>query len=169
MKFFILAAFLLTIPVFGQPVVSPEVHPDHTITFRLMAPNAKEVLLHCEGIGNAMMQRADHGLWTFTTRPMDPDIYVYSFSADGLHVIDPNNSFLKYNLLNTDSQVEVPGADTLPWQINDVPRGVLHRHYYKSAVAEDERDFIVYTPPGYDPKAGKRYPVLYLLHGYSDD
>jgi enterochelin esterase-like enzyme len=27
----------------------------------------------------------------------------------------------------------------------------------------------VYTPPGYDPTSGKRYPVLYLLHGFSDD
>jgi enterochelin esterase family protein len=35
-------------------------------------------------------------------------------------------------------------------------------------VASDERDFFVYTPPGYDPASRKRYPVLYLLHGYSD-
>ena len=28
-------------------------------------------------------------------------------------------------------------------------------------------DFYVYTPPNYDAK--KKYPVLYLLHGYSDD
>jgi enterochelin esterase family protein len=27
----------------------------------------------------------------------------------------------------------------------------------------------VYTPPGFDAKSGKKYPVLYLLHGYSDD
>lgn len=33
----------------------------------------------------------------------------------------------------------------------------------------DEREFYVYTPPGYDPSAGKRYPVLYLLHGFSDE
>jgi enterochelin esterase family protein len=26
----------------------------------------------------------------------------------------------------------------------------------------------VYTPPGYDPVAKKTYPVLYLLHGFSD-
>jgi enterochelin esterase family protein len=71
--------------------------------------------------------------------------------------------------LNTDSEVHVPGPKSLPWEINDVPRGQLHRHYYKSAVAEDERDFIVYTPPGYDPSARKHYPVLCLLHGYSDD
>jgi enterochelin esterase-like enzyme len=33
----------------------------------------------------------------------------------------------------------------------------------------DDRDYYVYTPPGYDPAAKKTYPVLYLLHGFSDD
>jgi len=27
----------------------------------------------------------------------------------------------------------------------------------------------VYTPPGYDPRGKQTYPVLYLLHGYSDN
>ena len=165
----LLAALLFAVPAFAQPIVSPEVHTDGTITFRLPAPNAKEVQLHCEGVRNSAMQKDDHGVWTFTTEPLEPDIYVYSFSVDGLRVIDLANPLLKYNLLNTDSQVEVPGPLSLPWEINAVPHGQLHRHFYKSAVAGDERDFIVYTPPGYDPKAWKRYPVLYLLHGYSDD
>ena len=169
MKYLFLAAFLLSLSVTAQPVISPEVHPDSSITFRLLAPNSKEVQLHCEGIKNSVMQKDVHGLWTFTSEPLEPDIYVYSFNVDGLHVIDPNNPFLKYNLLNTESQVEVTGSNSLPWQISDVPRGELHRHFYKSAVAGDERDYIVYTPPGYDPTARRHYPVLYLLHGYSDD
>lgn len=168
-KLVLLAALLSAFPTFAQPVASPEVYADRTITFRLPAPNAKDVQLHCEGVKNSAMQKDDHGVWTFTTEPLEPDIYVYSFSVDGLHVIDPANSLIKYNLLNTDSQVEVPGPSSLPWEINDVPRGQLHRHFYKSTVAGDDRDFIVYTPPGYDAKARKKYPVLYLLHGYSDD
>ena len=169
MKRILFAAFLSALPGFAQQIVSPEVHSDGSVTFRLPAPNAREVQLHCEGVRNSAMQRDEHGVWTFTTEPLEPDIYIYSFSVDGLHLIDPNNSFLKYNLLNTESQVQVPGPKSLLWEINDVPHGELHRHFYKSAVAGDERDFIVYTPPGYDPSARKRYPVLYLLHGYSDD
>jgi enterochelin esterase family protein len=53
--------------------------------------------------------------------------------------------------------------------LNDVPHGEVHRHFYRSEAANDQRDFYVYTPPGYDPSAKKTYPVLYLLHGYSDD
>jgi enterochelin esterase family protein len=76
---------------------------------------------------------------------------------------------MKYNLLNTESQVHVPGPPSLLWEMNDVPHGELHQHFYKSVVAGDDRDFIVYTPPGYDPRAWRHYPVLYLLHGFSDD
>jgi enterochelin esterase-like enzyme len=64
--------------------------------------------------------------------------------------------------------VHVPGPATLPWEINDVPHGVIHRHLYRSAVVGGDRPFLVYTPPGYDPAAKESYPVLYLLHGYSD-
>jgi enterochelin esterase family protein len=57
----------------------------------------------------------------------------------------------------------------LPWELNDVSHGVVHHHFYRSAVANDERGYFVYTPPGYNPEAKNVYPVLYLLHGYSDD
>jgi enterochelin esterase family protein len=152
----------------AQVLVSPEVHADKRVTFRLRAPNAKEVVLRCEGTKGGAMQKDAQGVWSITTEPMPPDIYAYSFSVDGLKVIDPANPLLKYNLLNTDSQVHVPGSATLAWEINDVPHGVLHRHLYRSAIVGDERPFVVYTPPGYDPAAAQLYPVLYLLHGYSD-
>jgi enterochelin esterase-like enzyme len=166
---FLALVFSLASPAFGQRIVSPEVTPDGRVTFRLQAPQAKEVRLHCEGLDDVALQRDDQGLWVYTSQPLEPDIYAYSFLVDGCRVIDPNNPLLKYNLLNTESQVHVPGPLSLPWELNDVPHGEIHHHFYKSAVAGDERDFYVYTPPGYNPKAHKRYPVLYLLHGYSDD
>jgi len=114
------------------------------------------------------MEKSEQGVWSATTGSLEPDIYAYSFSVDGLRMIDPTNSLLKYNLLNIDSQVHVPGPPTLAWEINDVPHGVLHRHLYRSAILGDERPIVVYTPPGYDASAKRTYPVLYLLHGYSD-
>ena len=76
------------------------------------------------------------------------------------------NAAMIPNLLNKSSLLHVPGP-SLPWEVSAVPRGVLHRHFYRSRVVGDDRDFYVYTPPGYDPHESKRYPVLYLLHGYS--
>jgi enterochelin esterase-like enzyme len=152
-----------------QVVRSPEVHPDHRVTFRLRAPNAKEVFLDREGAPRQPMQKDEQGIWSITTDPLEPDLYGYSFVVDGVNLFDPSNPVIKPNLLFTSSAVHVPGPASLPWEINDVPHGTVHRHFYKSGVVGDQRDFYVYTPPGYDPKASKRYPVLYLLHGYSDE
>jgi len=161
--------FLCAASLFSQPIISPEVHSDRRITFRLKAPNAETVRVQCEGLQATNMQKDAQGVWSFTCEPMEPDYYGYSYFVDSARVIDPSNPLFKYNLLNTESQVHVPGPASLPWELNDVPHGQLHRHFYKSKIAEDDREFIVYTPPGYDPAARTRYPVLYLLHGFSDD
>src|SRR5215471_1008535 len=152
------------------PVVSPEVHADHSVTFRFRAPNAKEVTLGLEGRERPIpMQKDDQGVWSATTEPLDSDFYGYSFIADGVRLMDPSNQLMKPNLLGVSSEVHVPGPATLSWEVNDVPRGVVHHHFYHSGVVGDDRDYYVYTPPGYDPRASQTYPVLYLLHGYSDD
>jgi enterochelin esterase-like enzyme len=151
------------------PVNSPEVHSDRTVTFRFRDPNAKEVLLSRAGSTRVPMQKDEEGVWTVTTDPLEPDFYSYSFVADGVGLIDPSNPGLTPNLLNTTSVVHVPGPQSLAWELNDVPRGEIHRHFYRSAVVGDDRDYYVYTPPGYEPNGKKLYPVLYLLHGFSDD
>jgi enterochelin esterase-like enzyme len=152
-----------------QRIISPEVHPDSRVTLRLRAPNAQKVMLAREGAEPIAMQKNEEGVWTVTTDPLEPDIYGYSFVADGVDLFDPSNPYIKANLLYTQSLLHVPGPASLPWELNDVPHGVVHHHFYRSKVVGDERDFFVYTPPGYDPKAPKTYPTLYLLHGYSDD
>jgi enterochelin esterase family protein len=152
------------------PVVSPEVHPDNTVTFRFSDPNAKSVLLRLEGQPKPVgMEKDDQGIWSTTTAPLSPDYYGYSFVADGVGLIDPSNWLLKPNFLNPSSQVHVAGPASLAWELNNVPHGEVHHHFYRSAVAGDDRDYYVYTPPAYDSKAKGTYPVLYLLHGYSDD
>lgn len=150
------------------PIESPQVHADRRVTFRFRAPNAKEVLLSREGAQRIPMQKDDQGVWSVTTEALEPDLYGYSFVADGVSLIDPSNPGMKPNLLSTQSVVHVPGAG-LPWEVANVPRGTVHHHFYKSGVVGDDRDFFVYTPAGYDPAAKKHYPVLYLLHGFSDD
>ena len=152
------------------PIISPEVQSDRRVTFRFSDPNAKEVAVSIETLGKPLpMQKDDQGVWSVTTEPLEPDYYGYSFVADGVNLIDPSNYLMKPNLLNTQSMVHVPGPPSLPWERNDVPHGVIHRHFYRSGIVGDEREYYVYTPPGYEAAGLKRYPVLYLLHGYSDD
>ena len=116
------------------------------------------------------MQKDEQGIWSATIGPLQPDTYGYSLSVDGVGLIDPSNQLMKPNLLNTESAVHVPGPPSapLPWEVADVPHGQIHHHFYRSKIVGDDRDFYVYTPPGYSAAARQDYPVLYLLHGFSD-
>jgi enterochelin esterase family protein len=164
---FVAGSFAQTPPA---PVVSPEVQSNNRVTFRLRAPNARGVALSLEGaVKDQPMQKDEQGVWSVTTEPLAPDFYGYAFVADGVHLIDPSNFLMKPNILFTESQVHVAGPASLPWEITNVPHGEIHHHFYKSGVVGDQRDFYVYTPPGYDLRAKQTYPVLYLLHGFSDD
>ena len=132
------AAFAQTQPA---PVVSPEVQADNRVTFRFRDPNAKAVVLTREGGPRLPMEKDEQGVWSVTTDALEPDLYGYSFVADGVSLIDPSNSLLKPNLLSTQSQVHVPGPASLPWEVSAVSHGVVHHHFYKSGVVGDERDF----------------------------
>jgi len=152
------------------PVQSPDVHSDGRVTFRFRDPNAQRVVVNVEGAKEPLVMRKDEGgVWTATSEPLAPELYGYSFNADGVQLLDPSNSSLKPNLLAVTSEVHVPGRSPMPWEPAAIPHGVLHHHFYKSNIVGDNRDFYVYTPPGYNPGVNTLYPVLYLLHGYSDD
>jgi enterochelin esterase family protein len=158
-----------TVPLAQPALRSPEVAADGRVTIRIAAPNAKTVTVGIEGSPAQPMHKDDKGIWTITTDPLEPDYYGYSFNVDGSRVLDSANAGLVPNLLNPRSLLHVPGDRSLPWEVNDVPHGTVHRHVYTSAIAGDTRDLLVYTPPTYDAAAPTRYPVLYLLHGFSDD
>jgi enterochelin esterase-like enzyme len=161
----------------AAPVVSPEVHADNREIFRLRAPNAKEVSVQIEGASKPLaMQKDEEGIWSATSEPLAPDYYGYAFLVDGVAMFDPSNSATKPNFLYRSSELHVPFASSNSsdssapaWEIADVPHGEVHHHFYRSKVVGDERGYFVYTPPGYDPRGKQTYPVLYLLHGYSDD
>jgi enterochelin esterase-like enzyme len=157
-----------TAPEMPKWLTTPEVHSDNSVTFRFLAPNAQEVKLEREGAEPLAMQKDDSGVWSVTTPPLTPDYYGYSILVDGVRMLDPFNHLLVPNFLTPGNAVHVP-APGASWEVTDVPHGEIHHHFYKSAVASDDRDYYVYTPAGYDPSARKTYPVLYLLHGFSDD
>lgn len=162
---------LTTIVVAQQPlaIVSPDVQFDGKVTFHLLDPNAKDVKLQLEGEPKPLdMTRDDSGVWSLTFGPLAPQIYGYIFIADGVLLMDPNNPVIKPNLIQPENMVHVSGTSPTLWEVAEVPHGVVHHHLYKSKLVGDQRDYFVYTPPGFDPRARMKYPVLYLLHGYSD-
>ncbi len=153
-----------------QVIQSPDVAGDGHVTFRLRAPNAQRVAVNIEGAKAPLVMNKDgEGIWSVVAGPLAQDYYSYSYLVDGVRLLDPSNPRLVPNLLSPSNYVHVPGPDAQPWDTSDVPHGTVHHHFYRSSVIGDNRDFYVYTPPGYDASASLRYPVLYLLHGFSDD
>ena len=150
------------------PAPSPEVHPDRTVTFRLRAPNAKDVKVAGEWPGGATALTNNDGVWSATLGPLEPNIYGYSLTVDGLSMVDPNNPWVKPMRAARTSVLEVPGEPPQLWEFQPVPHGTVHEHVYFSKSLNTKRRFHVYTPPGYE-KNSKNYPVLYLFHGSGDN
>ena len=163
--------FLAFATTAAAQIQSPEVHADRRVTVRLRAPNAREVLFVRDGAAPAPMVRDSAGVWRHTTEALEPDIYPYTFRVDGVAIPDPQNAEMKPVFLASVGQslLHVPGPDSLSWELRDVPRGAITEHFYTSRIIGDRRNYYVYTPPNYDPRGAVRYPVLYLLHGLSDD
>ncbi len=149
-------------------VCSPEIHADGRVTLRYFAPAAKQVNVSSNVTAiNQPMSRDEQGVWTVTVGPLPADTYSYSFDVDGAHVIDPVNRNTK-PWLWMESMIEVPGEKPAAHQLQSVPHGQVHLHWYDSPRLKQTRRLLVYTPPGYGD-SGTTYPVLYLLHGCGDD
>lgn len=180
-------ALLIGVTMFAQqalwgtaPVVSPEIHDNNTVTFRFKAPKAVRVQLtgdflpvqknaKFETPGIVDLKEGQEGVWEYTTpEPLKPELYSYSFIVDGLRMNDPANVYLIRDV-STLTNVFIIGGDRADfYKVNPVPHGTVSRIWYDSPALGLERRMTVYTPAGYET-SGKRYPVLYLLHGMGGD
>jgi enterochelin esterase-like enzyme len=164
----------------GSGYRSPEVNANNSLTFRLLAPNAKsvrvltdmpklgEVTVH--GSAGYDMVKGENGIWSYTTPPLPPSYYQYWFIVDGLTTPDPMNTFVRPATGTPGvykSVVGIPGKEAEFMMFRDVPHGNLTEHHYMNKENKTARRVVVYTPPDYNT-SGKSYPVLYLLHGFND-
>ena len=170
--------------LWGIPtLISPEINPDNTVTFRLLAPDAQKVQVtgdflptqtiktpygEFDGPGYGEMIKNDKGVWEYTSPVLAPELYSYSFVTDGLKMNDPSNV---YQIRDTGSITNVfliggEGADN--YKVNKVPHGSVSKVWYNSPALGMDRRLTVYTPAGYE-SSDKRYPVFYLLHGMGGD
>jgi len=155
----------------GQPV-SPEVNVDHSVTFRLMAPEAQKIQVTGdflpEGQRVADMLKDDKGVWTMTTEPLKPELYMYNLLVDGVKVNDPQNVYAIRDVNNLFSIFLVSGGQADLYCVNNVAHGNISKVWYDSPTANMKRRCTVYTPAGYET-SGRKYPVFYLLHGMGGD
>lgn len=155
----------------GPRIVSPEIHPDHTVTFRLLAPKASEVTLSGSWTGatNLPMAKDEKGVWSATIGPLGVQLWGYWFTVDGVKALDPGNAEIQRDGSRFDNLLMISGPEDAMWDFKDVPHGTVHEIWYPSPTLKlERRRMYVYTPPDYE-SSKKRYPVLYLLHGAGGD
>ena len=191
-RFLFLSAMLLVCAMtFAQqalwgaaPVVSPEIHDNNTVTFRLKAPKAVKVQVtgdflptqkiktpfgEFDGPVVADLKEGKDGVWEFTTpEPLKPELYSYSFIVDDLKMMDPSNVYMIRDVATVTNVFIIGGDRADLYKVNKVPHGTVRRMWYNSPALGMDRRLTVYTPAGYET-SGKRYPVFYLLHGMGGD
>jgi enterochelin esterase-like enzyme len=156
----------------GPALRSPEILDDQKVTFRLRAPNATDVTVNGDwpqGRG-VKMTKDEAGVWSATVGPLTPELWAYTFSVDGVSLLDSANSNILRDGTRYSNFVIVDGALSDTYQIKDVPHGNVSLVWYDSPTlpGASPRRMYVYTPPGYD-KTSDKYPVFYLLHGAGGD
>lgn len=176
------SAWWLIVPLFaqqsiygGSEILSPEIHEDRSVSFRIQATEAKEVRLTGDWMpaegwspGSVLMERDENGLWAHTTGVLEPELYGYAFLLDGVRTNDPNNVFVSRDIATNTNILLIPGEQADLYKVNDVPHGSVTRRWYHSPGLDMNRRITIYTPPGYE-SSRKKYPVLYLLHGAGGD
>ena len=159
-------------PARAAPVVSPEINADRSVTFRLRAPNAKQVTVRGQWAKDPLvLVRDEAGLWSATASAdsIAAGVWEDSFNVDGVAMIDPGNTAIKPMREPRTSILHLPAATPAPWDFQNVPHGTVHQHSYLSKSLGRAREVWVYTPPGYEAGDTAKFPLLVLQHGSGDN
>lgn len=157
-----------------QTIVSPEIHANNTVTFRLRAPKAVKVEVtgdfgKMDAAVTVELKEGENGVWEYTTpEPLASELYSYTFIVDGLRINDPSNVAMIRDVASVMNVFIIPGTPGDLYSVNDIPHGTVARRWYNSPALEEQRRITVYTPPGYE-SSNQTYPVFYLLHGSGGD
>ena len=144
----------------------PQVNSQGRIKFRIVAPEAKSIGVTFRE--STEFVRGEDGAWIGYSRPLDEGFHYYALKIDGAEVPDPN-SMMYFGANRWGSGVEVPAHDRDFYAVKDVPHGQIRELLFPSKSTNSHRRAFVYTPPGYDAESEKRYPVLYLQHGFGEN
>ena len=152
----------------GQPY--PMVNSQGYARFKVNAPNATSVIvsLGLGGSGGTVLRKAEDGSWMGTTAgPMDEGFHYYHLTVDGGVLNDPGTENF-YGSTRWESGIEIPAHDRDFYAERDVPHGNVQQILFWSKSTNQLRKAFVYTPAGYE-KNKKKYPVLYLQHGWGEN
>jgi len=144
----------------------PRVGEDGRTYFRVYAPDAQKVEISFRG----EMKKGEDGFWTLASEgPEVVGFHYYQIIIDGVSVADPNGKPF-FGMGKWVSGIEIPEKDGAYYKPKeDVAKGSVREEWYYSAIRNEWRRSLVYTPAEYDRKPEKKYPVLYLQHGMGEN
>lgn len=146
----------------------PQVNSQRYARFRVVAPGAQSVKVSL-GRGGTQLTKGEDGAWTGTTpNPLDEGFHYYHLTIDGGTFNDPGTGNF-YGSTRWESGIEIPAHDQDFYALKDVPHGHVQQILFPSPSTKTSRRAFVYTPPDYEKDSNKRYPVLYLQHGWGED
>ena len=150
----------------------PQVNSQGYARFRIIAPEAKSVVVSL-GLGGTKggtpLSKADDGSWMGTTAgPLEEGFHYYHLTIDGGVFNDPG-TLNYYGSTRWESGIEIPAHDQDFYALKNVPHGKVQQILFPSPSTNTSRRAFVYTPPDYEKDKNKRYPVLYLQHGWGED
>lgn len=149
----------------------PQVNSEGYARFRIVAPDAKSVIvsLGLGGRGGTVLRKGKDGVWMGTTDgPMDEGFHYYHFTIDGATVNDPGAKNY-YGSVRWESGIEIPAKDRDFYALKNVPHGNVQQILFNSPSTGEQKRAFVYTPAEYSKNTKKKYPVLYLQHGWGED
>ena len=145
----------------------PQVNSEGKVRARILAPDAKKVQLDIGAVKYDLVKDAE-GMWTGESAPQGPGFHYYQLNIDGVSVLDPVSMFY-FGACRWGSGIEIRSDDQELFALKNVPHGQLREVLFPSASTNTSRRAFVYTPPCYEKETAKRYPVLYLQHGYCEN
>lgn len=137
--------------------------------FRVVAPAARSIQLDLSG-KKYPMTRDEKGIWSCVSDPQVVGFHYYAILIDSVAVMDRNTeAFFGSNWES--SGIEIPeGPEGDYYRFNrEIPHGQVRSIYYWSDINGLERHINVYVPAEYEQNPEKKYPVLYLVHGWGED
>jgi enterochelin esterase-like enzyme len=147
----------------------PQVNSQGYARFRIVAPQAQSVSVSLGGRVGTILTKAEDGSWVGTTEsPLDEGFHYYHLTIDGGTFNDPGTLNF-YGSTRWESGIEIPAHDQDFYALKDVSHGRVEQILFPSKSTNTSRRAFVYTPPDYDKDLTKRYPVLYLQHGWGED
>ena len=169
----------------GTQIDSPVINADGSVTINVFAPKAVKVEVSGDFLpmtkvdtprgpqevqAPAELTEGKNGIWSYTSKPLAPELYSYSLTVDGMRILDPSNVYInrdiaQYTNIFIISKNKGDKGDL--YKVNEVPHGNVAKVWYDSPTLKMKRRMTVYTPAGYEK--GGHYPVLYLLHGAGGD